>query len=142
MVERTEGPQFETLRLRQLLLDRIGHQLLLGALGANDVLHVRDEALADEGGLAGGAAEAVVVPMPALEGYEPGTADSWKASRPGIRKNDTHKRRKCKKRNHLKQVRVNLSKNANHAFQLIHAFKLFSLLIPKHRFYIGNRWRS
>ena len=103
MVERTEGPQFETLRLRQLLLDRIGHQLLLGALGANDVLHVRDEALADEGGLAGGAAETVVVPVPALEGYEPGTADSWKASRPGIRKNDkTTKQENAKKRNHFK----------------------------------------
>ena len=54
----------------------IGHQLLLGALRADDVLGVGDEALADEGGLAGGAAEAVVVPVAALEGDESGAADA------------------------------------------------------------------
>ena len=54
----------------------IGHQLLLGALRADDVLGVGDEALADEGGLAGGATEAVVVPVAAFEGDESGAADA------------------------------------------------------------------
>jgi len=59
-----------------LLLHSVRHQLLLGALRADDVLPVRDEALAHHAGLAGGADEAVVVPVPALEGDEPRAADS------------------------------------------------------------------
>ena len=50
-----------------LLLHGVGHQLLLGALGADDVLTVRDEALAHHRALAAGADEAVVVPVAALE---------------------------------------------------------------------------
>jgi len=59
-----------------LLLHCVGHQLLLCALRADDVLPVRDEALTHHAGLAGGADEAVVVPMPALERDEPGATDS------------------------------------------------------------------
>jgi len=59
-----------------LLLHGVRHQLLLGALRADDVLAVRDEPLAHHAGLAAGADEAVVVPVPALEGDEPGAADS------------------------------------------------------------------
>ena len=49
------------------LLHGVGHQLLLGALRADDVLAVRDEALAHHRALAAGADEAVVVPVAALE---------------------------------------------------------------------------
>lgn len=59
-----------------LLLHGVRHQLLLGALRADDVLAVRDEPLAHHAGLAAGADEAVVVPVPALEGDEPGAPDS------------------------------------------------------------------
>ena len=45
----------------------VSHQLLLGALGTDDVLAVGDEALADHAALAGGADEAVVVPVATLE---------------------------------------------------------------------------
>ena len=53
-----------------LLFHGIGHQLLLGTLGANDVLPVSDEALAHHAALAAGADEAVVVPVTTLEGDE------------------------------------------------------------------------
>ena len=59
-----------------LLLHGVGHQLLLGALWADDVLAVRDEALAHHAALAARADEAVVVPVPALERDEPGAADA------------------------------------------------------------------
>ena len=59
-----------------LLLDGVGHEPLLGALGAEDVLVVGDEPLADHGGLAGGAEEAVVVPVPALERDEARAPDA------------------------------------------------------------------
>lgn len=59
-----------------LLLDSVRHQLLLGTLRADDVLAVRDEALAHHAGLAGAADEAVVMPVAALEGDEPGAADT------------------------------------------------------------------
>ena len=89
--------------LRALLLHSVCHQLFLGALGADDVLPVRDEALPhlrrvradvqtfshqeisreilkhddpDHAGLAGGADEAVVVPVAALERDEPRASDS------------------------------------------------------------------
>jgi len=62
--------------LTLLLFYGVRHQLFLGALGADDVLAVRDEALADHAALAGGADEAVVVPVTALEGNEPGAADT------------------------------------------------------------------
>jgi len=58
-----------------LLLHSVGHQLLLRALRAHNVLPVRDEALTHHAGLAGGADKAVVVPVPALEGDEPGASD-------------------------------------------------------------------
>ena len=62
----------------KLLLHCVGHQLLLGTLRADDILGIGDEAFAHQRGLAGGAAEAVVVPVPALEGDEPRAADAWK----------------------------------------------------------------
>ena len=58
------------------LLHRVGHELLLGAVRADDLLVVRDEALADHGNFAGRADEAVVVPVPALERDESGAADA------------------------------------------------------------------
>ena len=58
------------------LLHGVGHQLLLGALGADDVLAVRDEALAHHRALAARADEAVVVPVAALERDEPRASDS------------------------------------------------------------------
>lgn len=70
-------PRIQTLRvILLLLLDSVGHKLLLGALRADDVLAVRDEALPDHAGLAGAAGEAVVVPVPALERNEAGAADT------------------------------------------------------------------
>lgn len=51
-------------------------ELLLGALRADDVLGVGDEAASDQGGLATSADEAVVVPMPVLERDEAGAADT------------------------------------------------------------------
>ena len=53
--------------VRALLLHSVSHQLLLGALGADDVLPVRDEALAHHAALAAGADEAVVVPVTTLK---------------------------------------------------------------------------
>lgn len=52
------------------------HELLLGALGADDVGSVGDEALAHQGGLALRADEAVVVPVAVLERDEAGAADA------------------------------------------------------------------
>lgn len=43
------------------------HELLFGALGADYVRAVGDEALANQGGLALGADEAIVVPVAVLE---------------------------------------------------------------------------
>jgi len=62
--------------VRALLLHSVSHQLLLGALGADDVLTVRDEALPHHAGLAGRADEAVVVPVTTLERDEPRPSDS------------------------------------------------------------------
>ena len=59
-----------------LLLHGVGHQLFLGALWADDVLAVGDEALAHHAALAARADETVVVPVPALERDEPGAADA------------------------------------------------------------------
>lgn len=53
------------------------HEFLFGAFGADDVLGVRDEAPSDEGGLARGADEAVVVPVSVLERDEPGAANTY-----------------------------------------------------------------
>jgi hypothetical protein len=64
-----------------LLFNSIGHQLLLRALRTDDVLRVGDESLSHERRLAGRAAEAVVVPVPALERDEAGAADAWKQPR-------------------------------------------------------------
>ena len=50
-----------------LLLHGVGHELLLSALWADDVLPVRDEALTDHAALAAGADEAVVVPVTTLK---------------------------------------------------------------------------
>lgn len=52
------------------------HELLLGALGADYVGAVGDEALADQGGLALRADEAIVVPVAVLERDEAGAADT------------------------------------------------------------------
>lgn len=52
------------------------HELLFGALGADDVLSVGDEALAHQRGLALRADEAVVVPVAVLERDEAGAADA------------------------------------------------------------------
>lgn len=54
------------------------HELLLGALGADDVLSVGNEALADERGTALRADEAVVVPVSVFERDEASAADTWK----------------------------------------------------------------
>lgn len=54
-------------------------ELLLGALGADDVVGVGDEAPAHKGRLAGRADEAVVVPVAVLEGDEARAADACKA---------------------------------------------------------------
>jgi len=59
-----------------LLLHCVRHQLLLGALRADDVLPVRDETLPHHAGLAGGADEAIVVPMSTLERDEPCSSNS------------------------------------------------------------------
>lgn len=53
------------------------HELLFGALGADDVLSVGDEALAHERGLALRAYEAIVVPVTVFERDEAGAADAW-----------------------------------------------------------------
>ena len=55
------------MRMLPSLLHRVGHELLLGALRADDVLAVRDEALAHHRALAAGADEAVIVPVTALK---------------------------------------------------------------------------
>ena len=68
---------------RCLLLDGVGHEALLGALRAEDVLVVGDEALPDHGSLAGGAEEAVVVPVPPLERDEARPPDACKSGREG-----------------------------------------------------------
>ena len=81
--EHPAAPESTHLLLLPLLLDRVGHEPLLGALGAEDVLVVGDEPLADHGGLAGGAEEAVVVPVPALERDEARPADAWRVERAG-----------------------------------------------------------
>ncbi len=60
----------------RLLFNSIGHQFLLRALRADDVLRVGDEPFSHERRLAGRAAEAVVVPVPALERDEAGAADA------------------------------------------------------------------
>lgn len=52
------------------------HELLFGALRADDVLAVGDEALAHERGLALRADETVVVPVAVLERDEAGAADA------------------------------------------------------------------
>lgn len=52
------------------------HELLFGALGADYVGAVGDEALANQGGLALGADEAIVVPVAVLEWDEAGAADA------------------------------------------------------------------
>jgi len=52
------------------------HELLLGALGANDVFGVGDEAPAHQRGLASGADSTVVVPVTILERDESSAADS------------------------------------------------------------------
>lgn len=52
------------------------HELLLGAVGAHDVLPHHDEALADQRVLAVRADEAVVVPVPVLERDEASAADA------------------------------------------------------------------
>jgi len=67
-----------------LLLHSVGHQLLLGTLGADDIFPVRDETLAHHAALAGGADEAVIVPMTTLERNETGStnpSDRFAASR-------------------------------------------------------------
>lgn len=68
-MERCESGSVEA---RQVYL----HELLLGALGTDDVLSVGDEALADERGLALRADEAVVVPVSVFERDEAGAADT------------------------------------------------------------------
>lgn len=52
------------------------HQLLLGALRTQDVGAVCDEALAHQGAFAHGTDEAVVVPVPVLEGDEAGATNA------------------------------------------------------------------
>lgn len=60
----------------RLLLHGVGHELLLRAVRTEYVLPLRDEALSDHGDAAGGADEALVVPVAALERDEAGAADA------------------------------------------------------------------
>jgi len=53
------------------------HELLLGALRADDIVAVGDESSADQGRLARGADEAVVVPMTVFERDKASAANSW-----------------------------------------------------------------
>lgn len=62
------------------------HELLLGALGADDVVGVRDEAPADQRRLAGRADEAVVVPVAVLERDEAGAADACRTRKQSFEK--------------------------------------------------------
>lgn len=57
------------------------HELLFGALGADYVGSVGDEALADQGGLALRADEAVIVPVAVFERDEAGAANAWKVQK-------------------------------------------------------------
>lgn len=57
------------------------HQFHLGALGADDVVAVGDEAAPDQRGFAARADEAIVVPVPVLEGDEASAADTCKSKR-------------------------------------------------------------
>lgn len=52
------------------------HELLLGAVGAEDVCPVGNEALAHQGALAHGTDEAVIVPVPVFEGDEAGATNA------------------------------------------------------------------
>jgi len=61
--------------IKLLLLNSIGHQLLLRALRADDVLPICDEPLTHHAALAGGADEAVVVPVTTLERNETGSTN-------------------------------------------------------------------
>lgn len=65
------------------------HELLFGALGADYVGAVGDEALAHERGLALRADEAVVVPVTVLERDEAGAADAWKIKKMFLRKRES-----------------------------------------------------
>jgi len=68
--------------IKLLLLNSIGHQLLLRALRADDVLPICDEPLTHHAALAGGADEAVVVPVTTLERNETGSTNpcDWLAA--------------------------------------------------------------
>jgi len=59
-----------------LLLHSICHELLLGALRADDVFPVCDESFADHTALARGADETIVVPVTTLKRYEAGSANA------------------------------------------------------------------
>jgi len=61
--------------LYKLLYEDLG-QLLLGAVGAEDIRAVGDKALADQGVFAHGAHKAVVMPVSVFEGDEASAADS------------------------------------------------------------------
>ena len=65
-------------------------QLLLGALRADDVVRVRDEAASDQRRLARGADEAVVVPVPVLERDESGATDSCAMPKYAIFSTESH----------------------------------------------------
>lgn len=52
------------------------HQLHLGALGADDVVAVGDEATSDQRGLAARADEAIIMPVPILERDEASAANA------------------------------------------------------------------
>jgi len=68
--------------IKLLLLNSVGHQLLLRALRADDVLPICDEPLTHHAALAGGADEAVVVPVTTLERNETGSTNpcDWLAA--------------------------------------------------------------
>lgn len=74
-----EKCQFRWLWVGALVQRVYLHEFLFGALWADDVLSVGDEALADEWCLALGADEAIVVPVTVFEWDETGAADTWKS---------------------------------------------------------------
>ena len=73
-----KDPYYQKLtQVCRSLLHRVRHELLFRTLRTNDVIPVGDEPLTHHRGLAGGAAEARVVPVSALKRDESGSTDAY-----------------------------------------------------------------
>lgn len=66
-----------------LLFYGVSHEFFLGTLRTNDFVSVSDEALANHRSFAGGAGEAIVVPVTTLKRYEPCTSNACNWFRAG-----------------------------------------------------------